>query len=86
MIYGALREKMSLALLPLTSKIPLGTVADEVGMGVINYIVAKKTSGMLRDVAVKGLVIENARIGEALVSGNIFSTGSAATNGAYYYG
>jgi len=85
MAYGALRERMSSALVPLTSKIPLGTVADEVGMGILNYFVAKKASGMIRDIALKGLVIENARLGEAVVSGNIFSTGGAATSDQYLY-
>lgn len=71
MAYGALREKASNMLLPFTSKIPLGTIGDEIGMGLLNYLIAKKTSGFLKNVAMKGLVIENARVGEALINGQV---------------
>lgn len=80
MIYGALRAKMSSALEPITNKIPLGNVSDEVGMGLLTYLVAKNTSGMVSEVAKKGLVIENARIGEALASGTLGGFLNASTN------
>ena len=72
MIYGAARGRVSNYLAPYTAKIPLGSIADEVGMGILCYFVAKKTgAGMLRNVALKGLVIENARIGDAVASGAV---------------
>ena len=89
MIYGALRQKASTALTPFTSKIPLGSISDELGMGALNYFIAKKTTGMLRDIAMKGLVIENARVGEAVVDGSLNlgflggQTTSNSSNGGY---
>lgn len=71
MIYGGVRGYISNLLQPLMKNIPLGSVADEVVMGAANYFIAKNTSGMIRDVALKGLVIENARLGEAVVTGGI---------------
>ena len=79
MIYGGIRGYISNLIAPFTSKIPLGAVADEIGMGILNYFVAKKSSGMLRDIAVKGLIIENAAIGQAITTGqlNFGSLGNA---------
>jgi len=85
LIYGAVRAPVSAKTQELLGGflggIP-GGVGDEVAMGLINWLVAKNTSGMLRDVAVKGLVIENARIGEAagqMLLGNISSGGTSST-------
>jgi len=68
MIYGAVRAKISSLISPLTSKIPMGEYADEIGMGLLTYFVAKNTSGMVKDVAMKGLIIENAMIGSQLAN------------------
>jgi len=89
MIYGAVREKVSNLVAPLTAKIPLGGIADEIAMGGINYLVAKNTSGMLKDVAMKGLIIENARLGEALVSGGLgglLGGATQSTQSGFVYG
>lgn len=80
MAYGALREKVSTMIAPVSSKIPLGNISDEVAMGLVNWLVAKKTSGLLRNIAMKGLVIENARIGEAIVQGQIGLGGGSTTS------
>jgi hypothetical protein len=88
MIYGGVRGYISNMLAPIMSKIPLGNIADEVVMGGVNYLVAKNTSGMIKDIALKGLVIENARLGEAVVTGglgNLLPSGSGASNAAYEY-
>lgn len=71
MAYGALRSKMAVALTPVLSKIPGGNVADEIGMGLLSYMVAKKGKGMVKKVGIAGLTIESARAGEALISGGI---------------
>lgn len=71
MIYGGLRGYTSDLLKPLTSKIPLGSIADELVMGVANYFIAKNTSGMIKNIALKGLTIENARLGEAIATGDL---------------
>lgn len=70
MAYGALRGYASDAIAPLTAKIPFATVADEVGMGLLCWAVSKYAGkGMLGSIARKGLVIENARVGQTLSSG-----------------
>lgn len=78
--YGAVRSWTSNMIAPLTSQIPLGGIADEVGMGLLNWMVAKNTSGMLAKIARKGLVIENARLGEALLGGALGGMGTATVN------
>lgn len=74
MLYGAVRSKMSDLLAPLTSRIPLGVVADEVGVGIFDYFVTTNTSGLISDVAKKGLTIENARLGEAIADGSLINS------------
>jgi len=88
MAYGALRGYTSQLLAPLTAKIPLGDIADEVVMGFANYMIAKNTSGMIKDVALKGLTIENARLGEAVISGGLGSLtrGTGSTTEGFIYG
>lgn len=83
MAYGAVREKVSSMVYPIVQPYlgRLGSVADEVAMGGICYLAAKNTSGMIKDIAMKGLVIENARIGEAIAQGSIFNTSTVAPNG-----
>ena len=71
LLYGAVRGYASNALAPLTSKIPLGGISDEVGMGILNYFLAKNTSGMIKKIATKGLIIENAMLGAGLISGGL---------------
>ena len=72
--YGAVRQKISDMLMPLTSKIPLGTFSDEVGMGLLSYIALKKVSNpLVKKIALAGLTIESARVGEALISGGLGS-------------
>ena len=66
--YGAVRGMLSNLLVPITSKIPLGNMADEIGVGLFNYFVAKNSSGMIRNIATKGLIIENAMLGSELTN------------------
>ena len=72
--YGAFRNQLSNALKPLTDKIPMGNVSDEIGLG-IAAIVAKKYLGkkmpMVAKIADAALVIESARLGEAAISGQL---------------
>ena len=81
-IYGSLRAKISNYLSQYTSKIPLGNISDEVGMGLL-CILGKKFIGRRVPFTAKifdaGLVIESARIGETIVAGNL-GLGSTATN------
>lgn len=72
MAYGAIRAPISNAVMNLLSKwnIPfistLGNAIDELAMSGIDYFVAKSkwTPKFAKQIAMKGLVIENARIGE----------------------
>ena len=67
MLYGAVRAPVSNWLASIVPMPVIGQVGDEVIMGLANYLIAKNTGGMIRDVAIKGLVVENARLGEAVV-------------------
>lgn len=84
MVYGAVRAPIS-QWVQKTVPLPIvGDIGDELAMGAINWLVAKNMSGFARNVALKGLVIENARVGEALSSGML----AKASNGSsgYVYG
>jgi len=86
MAYGAVRKYASDAIAPLTSKIPLGGFADEIGMGLLCWGISKYAKGgMLGNIARKGLVIENARIGETLVSSGLGGLTSTSGNTATSY-
>lgn len=85
MIYGGLRQKVSNMLEPLTKNIPFGSVADEIGMGLADYLVARNSSGQIRDVALTGLTVENARLGEAIANGEIgFGRTNSVSNDTLY--
>lgn len=76
--YGAVREKVSTVISPLTSKIPLGDVADEVGM-IIVATVAKKyiKNPIVTKIADAALIVEGARIGESIATGRIMGGNSS---------
>lgn len=85
--YGFIREWASDKLSPLTSKIPLGNIADEAGMLAVLWAARKyafKKSGILRDAAKAGMYIEAARIGQQIKDGNLGGVfnmgGSSATS------
>jgi len=84
-IYGAFRARVSNYLSQWTSKIPLGNVADEVGMGLL-CILGKRFIGRRVPFSKKifdaGLAIEAARIGEAVATGQI-GLGNSGNNNNY---
>lgn len=80
-VYGAARERVSDALAPFTSKIPLGDITDEVVLGTACYYGAKKLKGNMRNACIAGLIIESARIGEAAADGSIMGSGSTSVSG-----
>lgn len=82
-IYGAVRQKASNALAPITAKVPLGSIADEVVLGGLSYLGAKKLKGIAKDVCIAGMTIEAARIGEALISGAILSSSSTSSGNIF---
>lgn len=77
MIYGALRPKIAGLITPLTANLPFGSFADNLGMGLLSYFIAKR-GGMLGSIGSKGLVIENALIGGE-VAQNFLGGGQAST-------
>jgi len=87
MVYGAVRAKTSDMLMPLVSQSPLGNLgglADELTMGALCWLAAKNTGGFIQKVAQKGLVIENARVGEFAASGLFKGNGSTSTGQTVY--
>lgn len=89
MIYGAVRAPVSNFVQNAVPLPVIGNIGDEVAMGLLNWLVAKNTSGMVRDIAVKGLVVENARLGESVATmtglAGVGTTAGTSTAG-YLYG
>lgn len=91
-LYGAGREKVSNAIAPVTSRIPLGEYADEAGMLAASYLLMKgkvpflNKIKMSRDVGKAGFMIESARIGAGLAAGGLGSmtTSTTSRNGVVY--
>lgn len=91
MLYGAARGYLSNLIAPVTSKIPLGGVADEAGMIFANYMLAKNVKNKtLKQAAISGLIIENARLGEAVIDGSLLGglglNKASAGGDGYFYG
>ncbi len=82
-IYGAVREKISNALTPITSKIPFGDIADEITLGAIGWFLSKR-SGLIGSIGKTALVIESARIGEAMIDGSLFGSKTTKTTGSIF--
>lgn len=80
-VYGAARSKLSDAIAPLTSKIPLGSIADEAALFGLGYLAARNIRNpLVKSVANACMVVEAARMGEAMITGTAF--GNASSNGA----
>jgi len=82
-VYGALRERISNALAPLTSKLPFGDYADEAGILIAAFAV-NKFIPKAKIITEPAMVIEAARIGAGLASG--IGTGAANTSQIQTYG
>ena len=80
--YGGVRGRISDAIAPFASKIPLGTIAEEAALATSAFFIAKKVKNkQVKNVARAALIIESARIGEAIADGSAFR-GMAATGDA----
>jgi hypothetical protein len=72
--YGAGRQYVAKAIEPLTSKIPLGNYADNIGMGLLSYFVAKgkipliNKIPMSKEIGRAGLYIESAMLGSEILN------------------
>jgi len=85
LIYGAARNKISSTLRGMVGG-GLGSVSDEVIMGVISYLAAKKGSGILRDAGKAGLAIEASRFSQnfSLSGVSTVTTSTSTTSGATF--
>lgn len=83
-VYGAVRSKASELLQPITAKVPLGGVADELVLGTAAYFLAKKSNNkMVKDFARAALTVEAAQLGQALMNGSVF--GGTGAGGVQNY-
>lgn len=83
LVYGAVRQKASDLAVPLTSRLGMfGAYADNVALGGIAWYAAKKTRGMVRDIALSALTFESALAGMDLVGG-LSGTKSNAGSGDF---
>lgn len=75
--YGAFRSKLSDALVPITSKIPLGSIADEATLFVLGYLAHRNVRDKtLRSIAMSAMAVEAALIGKAMADGTAFASSS----------
>lgn len=83
-IYGGVREKISNYAQPLTNSLPFGNISDEILLGGL-AIVGKKylKNPMANKIFDAALVIESARIGEAIIKGQV--GGTSNTSNLYDY-
>ena len=84
--YGALRQKLSALIAPLTAKIPGGVYADNVALGIVSYLAAKKGGKLpmgkyIKQIGIAGLTAESVLAGVDL-SNNMF--GSAVSSNGYF--
>lgn len=85
-VYGAVRGRLSAMIAPVTSRVPLGTVADEVALLAASYFVAKKTgSGFINSVAKGAAIVEASRLGAAMADGSAFAMGASSSSSASPY-
>jgi len=63
----------------LSSKLPIN---QSLGNGVIDYLIAKNTSGVIRDTALAGLAVEAAGMGGSLLSGGMSALFGGASSTA----
>jgi hypothetical protein len=80
-LYGALRQKLSIALDPISSKLPFGNLSDEVVLfGALWASKKVLKNPTYHKIATAGMIIEAARVGEQLATGGFNLSGSSSTN------
>jgi len=81
LLYGAGRNAIKSAIQPITDKIPLGANSDEAVMGIVGYFLAKKGSGIVRNIGMAALTVEAASIGNNVAGSTISGlTGMGGSN------
>lgn len=80
-MYGLARGKVAQLISPVTSKIPMGNYADELGMSVLNWYIAKGKVPMIpKNVGLAGLAIESFVVGQDVGAGNFNLNGGVNTS------
>lgn len=80
-IYGAIRAKAAAFVTPYTNKLPLGNISDEVGLGVLAWAGDKfvgRRFPMARPLFKGAMIVEGARIGEAIATNSVGMGGGAS--------
>lgn len=87
MAYGAVREKISSSELmqSVSARVPIADIGDELVLGAVAYFGAKKLNNkMAKDFCRAALVVESARVGEAVLKGGLLgNTGSSSSSGEF---
>lgn len=80
-LYGATRNDIANMVTPLSSKVPVGTIGDELVIGGGAWF-AKKYVRMplLKSFLNSAMVVEAARVGAAVRDGSAFATASSSSN------
>lgn len=77
-VYGIARPYIANLVSPLTSMVNIGGFSDELAMGLIGYMMAKKGSGMVKTAGKAIMTVEAASIGFQAVN-QTQTTGSSGT-------
>jgi len=84
MVYGAGRRYLSKLISPVTVKLGmLGNLSDNAILGAGMWLIAKKSKGFVRDIAIKGLVAENVLAGDDIASNFITKSANTGNNTAW---
>jgi len=83
MLYRAGTSSIAHLASPLIGMLPLGNLSDEVTLGLIDWFVAKNTSGMISSAARKGLIVENAMLAQGATAG-LIGTSTTSVNAPTY--
>lgn len=82
-MYGAVRRYLDGLVKPITARVPLGSIADEAALFGLGYLAHKNMRDKtIKQVAMAGMAVEAARIGEAISDGSAFAMSNGSSGGA----
>lgn len=86
-VYGAARGRLETLIAPVSAKIPMGAIADEVVLGTAAFLAGRYMKNpMVKKLSKAVLIVEAARIGDALASGQVKMGVSKTNDSSYIYG
>lgn len=80
--YGAGRPYIANALAPVINMLPLGNVKDEAVMGVGGFLLTKLRNPLAKKIGKTMLVVESARVGELISTGQLGIGGQSTGTGS----